>query len=364
MSKSHYIIPVFVPDLGCSHQCIFCNQKKITGQNTAPTEIEVTDKILDYLETIPQTPGIIREVAFYGGSFTAVDLNLQRKLLKSAYRFLVNGQIDGIRISTRPDALSDEKMAILAAYGVKTIEIGVQSMDDTVLKKAGRGHTSRDVLRAASLVKTWGMELGFQIIMGLPGDTDEKETNSAWELIGLKPDMMRIYPCLVLKGTQLEELYQAGRYIPLSLDEAVKRCKKLLIMFESAGIKVIRIGLQPSEQINLEGDVLAGPYHPAFRELVESAVARDMVEYLVAGKISPKGSHAVKVLVSDRDVSVVRGNRGRNVEYFKAKYGVTEFRTIADPGLSRGVIKLMEIDGKSCLKTVDRRNMITTGDQR
>lgn len=366
-NKTHYIIPVFVPDLGCPHQCVFCNQKKITGQSEVPTGNDVTNKIFEYLKTIPKGEGITREVAFYGGSFTAVELNLQRELLAPAYRFMALGEVDRIRISTRPDSLDENRLALLSSYGVQTVELGVQSMDDGVLAKAGRGHTSRDVVRSAALLKEWGMELGFQLIVGLPGDSEEKETNSALELIGLKPDIVRIYPCLVLKGTRLAELYETGEYVPLTLEQAVQRSKKLLVMFENAGIQVIRVGLQPSDQISLDGEVIAGPYHPAFRELVDSSVARDLLEYLLSGILEAnhtpgvESTHSVEVAVSDQDVSVVRGHKGANVEYFKEKYSVNDLKTIADNSLRRGTIKLLHVDGKRFDTCVDRRNLPVMG---
>lgn len=356
-NKSHYIIPVFVPDLGCPHQCVFCNQKKITGQSEVPTGNDVNNKILEYLKTIPKADGITREVAFYGGSFTAVELNLQRELLAPAYRFMASGEIDKIRVSTRPDSLDENRLALLSSFGVQTVEIGVQSMDDGVLAKAGRGHTSRDVVRAAALIKEWGMELGFQLIVGLPEDSEEKETNSALELIGLKPDIARIYPCLVLKGTRLAELYETGEYVPLTLDQAVQRSKKLLVMFENAGIHVIRIGLQPSDQISLDGEVIAGPYHPAFRELVESSLARDLLEYLLAGTLDVEHTHSVEVAVPEQDVSVVRGHKGSNVEYLEEKYRITEFKTTVDNSLKRGSIKLISVDGKRFNTCIDRRKL-------
>lgn len=356
MSKSHYIIPVFVPDLGCPHQCVFCNQKMITGQVSCPTQDEVQLTITDYLGTIPRETGIFKEVAFYGGSFTSVDPLLQKELLTPAYKALKSGAIDGIRVSTRPDSISEEALALLASYGVSIIELGVQSMDDEVLCRSGRGHSSRDVLRAAALIKSWGIDLGFQMMIGLPGDTEEKDIFTASELISLKPDLVRIYPCLVLRNTKLADLYENGEYIPLKLDEAVFCCKTLLLMFEKAGINVIRIGLQPSEQINLLGDVLAGPYHPAFRELVETAVARDQVELLLK-KAGVKSAESMEIAVHERDISITRGHRGSNVSYFKQRYGITEFITITVPGLFRGTVRLISVDGRKYKYTVSRKDL-------
>lgn len=356
MGKTHYIIPVFVPDLGCPLQCVFCNQKRITGSAKVPTDAEVATKIADYLQTIPEQPGLVREVAFYGGSFTAVASDLQAQLLKPAYSSKCRGEIDKIRISTRPDAVSEDIMALLSGYGVDIVELGVQSMDDQVLVSAGRGHTSRDVLRASALVKSWGMALGHQLMVGLPGSTGDREISTATEVIALKPDFARIYPCLVLKDTPLADLYRRREYKPLSVEEAVERSKQLLLMFEKAGIPVIRIGLQPSEQINLSGDVIAGPYHPAFRELVEAAVARDQLEYLLQQLNITKASR-VEVEVPSSEVSKVRGHKGANVKHFQEKYGIAEFITTLDPGLKPGSLRLTSVDGKAYNLLVTRQKL-------
>lgn len=344
MGKSHYIIPVFVPDLGCPHRCVFCNQTRITGIDRVPTSKEVESQIAEYLKTIPKDLNITREVAFYGGSFTAVNQKLQRELLSPAYRCLADGSIDRIRVSTRPDAISEEILALLSGFGVDTVELGVQSMDDEVLHRSGRGHTSRDVIRAADLIKSWGMTLGVQMIVGLPGDTEAKDVNSALELIGLKPAMVRIYPCLVLKGTKLAEMYEKGEYTPLSIDEAVERSRKLLLLFAKAEINVIRIGLQPSEQINLEGEVIAGPYHSAFRELVETALSRTQLEYLLVNEARIKRAGLLELAVAQKDVSIVRGHQGSNIQYFGNKFEIKKFITKEDKSLPRGSIRLLQVD--------------------
>jgi len=357
MSKTHYIIPIFVPDLGCPHRCVFCSQKRITGMAGAPSGKKITDTIEQYLRTIPDKTGIRKEVAFYGGSFTAVDISLQIELLSPAYRFLSAGKIDGIRVSTRPDALSEEKMALLSTYGVDTVELGVQSMDDVVLYQSGRGHTSRDVLRAAALVRTWGMKLGLQVMVGLPGDTEEKDISTATDLRAMRPDLVRIYPCLVLRETPMADMFRKGEYVPLTLEDAVERCKKMLLIFASAGINVIRIGLQPSEQINLAGSVLAGPYHPAFRELVESALACDQLDILLSERAGINAADTVEVAVNERDISAVRGHNGRNVKFLRHKYGIRELITFADSQLGRGAIRLVTIDGIDYRYTMSRTDL-------
>ncbi|WP_418790090.1 elongator complex protein 3 [Phosphitispora sp. TUW77] len=357
MSKSHYIIPVFVPDLGCPHRCVFCNQKKITGLEQIPNGSEVRRKIESYLETMPKDDGVVKEVAFYGGSFTAVDKALQRELLKPAYDFMVKGDINFIRVSTRPDTISEDILLLLAGYGVSTVELGVQSMEDEVLWKSGRGHTSRDVLRAVALIKSWGLRLGLQMMVGLPGATEAGDLYTGFELTALAPDFVRIYPCLVLKGTRLEELYLNGNYAPLELSEAVSRCKKLLVMFEREGINVIRIGLQPSEQINLTGDVIAGPFHPSFRELVESAVSKDMLEYMLEVADITRARELV-LEVPEKDISVVRGHLAANVKYFTQKLGLESLITKTNSSLARGSIKIISIDGQKVCSQMGRIDLV------
>lgn len=359
MAKKHYVIPIFVPDLGCPHQCVFCNQKKITGQAAVPDATEVQRKITEFLPHIPKAEDITVEVAFYGGSFTAVAPELQKELLRPAFEALGRGQINHIRVSTRPDAINEDILTILSSYNVSIIELGVQSMDETVLIQANRGHTSRDVLRAVSLIKSWGFTLGLQLMVGLPGDSRELAVRTCGEIIALRPDFIRIYPCLVLRGTELEEKYLQGDYMPWSLEDAVEVCKNLLIRFAKAGIPVIRIGLQPSEEISWSGDVKTGPYHPAFRELVESAVAREQMAQLLAKASLQVGKvQQASFLVPATDLSIVKGQKNSNVEYFRQNYGIDAFTVSTADNGERGFIILyrandLELNLVSTRKTME-----------
>lgn len=345
MAKRHYVIPIFVPDLGCPHRCVFCNQKRITGQGAIPDAGEVERKITEFLPHIPEGDDITVEVAFYGGSFTAVAPELQKELLGPAYEALSAGQINHIRVSTRPDAIDDATLTLLSTYGVSIIELGVQSMDDTVLLQANRGHTSRDVLRAVALIKSWGFALGLQIMVGLPGDGDEKAVATCEEIIALGPDFVRIYPCLVLRDTGLAERYHRGEYKPWSLEEAVDTCKKLLVRFAKAGIPVIRIGLQPSEEISWSGDIIAGPYHPAFRELVESAVAREQMTQLLAKARSLMGNvRQAGFLVPSIDLSIVKGQKNSNIEHFKQEFDLETLTVGILDKTERGFILLNRVN--------------------
>ena len=358
MAKAHYVIPIFVPDLGCPHQCIFCNQKRITGQTEIPDALAVKKKIAEFLPYIPEGEDITVEVAFYGGSFTAVARELQKELLKPAFEALTGGQINHIRISTRPDAIDDETLATLSSYGVSIIELGVQSMDDNVLGMSHRGHTSRDVLRSVALVKSWGFTLGLQLMVGLPGDSRASSIATCEEIIALKPDFVRIYPCLVLQGTELAEKYGQGEYKPWSLEDAVDVCRDLLISFTRAGIQVIRIGLQPSEEISWSGDVMAGPYHPAFRELVESAVAREQIVQLLAKARNQVGAVKQAVfMVPETDQSIARGHKNSNIDFLRNQYSLEEIEFQTIPEAERGFILLVSANNHELNLASSRKSM-------
>ncbi|MDH4227515.1 MAG: radical SAM protein [Deltaproteobacteria bacterium] len=268
--KKQLIIPIFAPFGGCDKRCVFCDQKKISGASSFPTSAQIEADIEKYLST--WRGGGLKEAAFYGGSFTAIPEVEQRRMLSAAHSFVASGRLDSIRVSTRPDSIDSAVLKLLIGYGVKTIELGVQSFDDEVLKLSGRPHSAADVKRAAVLIKENGLRLGLQLMPGLPGDTEEKATASAEEAAALKPDFVRIYPTLVIKGTELERMYNSGAYEPWTLDRMAMLCSKMLGVFGGFGIKVIRVGLQPT--VELEKNIAAGPYHPAFRDMVERALAR------------------------------------------------------------------------------------------
>lgn len=262
--KKQLIIPVFIPQQGCAHQCVFCNQSKITGQQKLPDAAYVTDTVGAYLKTWKGSGK--REVAFYGGSFTGLDRNIQENFLSAAQRFVSAGSINSIRISTRPDYITDKGLLLLKSYNVETVELGAQSMVDEILRLSGRGHTAENTVTAAALLKKYGFKIGLQFMPGLPGDTCDSILYTAAKIAGLKPNFVRIYPTLVVKDTPLEKMYLAGLYKPWSLAEMTDICRKLISLFNVKGIPIIRLGLQPTEI--LEQGILAGPYHPSFRNLV------------------------------------------------------------------------------------------------
>lgn len=266
MAKKQLIIPVFVPFGGCTHQCVFCDQAGITGERSLPAFETVAPLVEKYLSTWKGTGP--RELAFYGGSFTGLPMEAQEGYLEASRPFIEGGLVDSVRISTRPDRIDSPTLGFLRSYGVKTIELGVQSMSDEVLKASGRGHTAEDTRRSASLIKGAGIRLGIQLMPGLPGDTEETILDTVDESVSLSPDFARLYPTLVLRNTPLFRLYERGEYAPWALEEMVRVCKEALERFQSASIPVIRVGLQTTEDLSL--NLVAGPYHPSFRQLIES----------------------------------------------------------------------------------------------
>ena len=262
---SHANISIFVPHLGCPNQCSFCNQKHITSTRLSPDAKSVEEAVQLAKNSSKYNPNST-EIAFFGGSFTAIEREYMLALLKSAKAFVDSGDVKGIRISTRPDCIDDEILEILKEHKVSAIELGTQSLSDDVLNLNKRGHTATDVENAVNLIKKRGFELGLQMMTGLYGDSAEKTVLTAKKIIELKPDTVRIYPTIVLKNTELEKLYLEGKYKPQEIDEAVTLCNRLRNMFEDVGIRVIRVGLHSID----ESSYVSGPWHPAFSELCES----------------------------------------------------------------------------------------------
>lgn len=313
----HYIIPIFIPHYGCAHQCVFCNQRKITGIDTPVGPAEVAVIINEHLARITKPRHI--EAAFYGGSFTALPLPVQTELLETAYQALKAGKIHAIRLSTRPDAITPEILRNLSAHGVSIIELGVQSLDEKVLKLSARGHSVSHVVNAARLIKEYGFTLGIQLMPGLPGEDMNSLTKTAGLLLCLAPDIVRIYPTLVIADTKLSGLYQKGSYQPLTLREAVRRAAFLKLLCENNQIKVIRTGLQATEELSDETVVLAGPYHPSFGEMVDSYIF-DLMVKLFVDRI-PECKELI-IHYYFREQSKVRGLSNANTKKWQADYGL------------------------------------------
>ena len=330
----HYNIPIFVPHLGCPFDCVFCNQHHITSAAAHVTGDTVCRTVDAYLATLPKSDRFV-EIGFFGGSFTGIDGALQEELLGAAHEYLVRGDVQGIRLSTRPDYINTPILDRLHRYGVTTVELGVQSMDDAVLRAAGRGHTSAQVYDAVEQIKRYPIALGLQMMTGLPADTPEKSIGTAQKIIALAPRDVRIYPTLVIKDTHLESLYQRGEYRPQTVEEAVALCKMLVPMFDAAGIDVIRVSLAVTEEISPDGAVIAGPFHPAFRELVETEIYYDKLNQLMGNK-----KH-ILIYVPPHEVSRTVGYRRANIKRWEER-GIT-VQIKGDERLSAGQTKLREV---------------------
>ena len=338
--KKHAIIPIFIPHLGCPNDCVFCNQRKITARTEAPSEEAVRATIEEWLTTLSGVETV--EVAFYGGSFTGLELEEQSGYLSVAEEFLSQGRIDGIHLSTRPDYIDREILDNLKAHHVGTIELGVQSFDDEVLRLSRRGHTSEDVYRAAALIKEYGFTLGIQLMIGLPGDSASSCSYSAKEAAALKPELARLYPTIVLDDTELLNMYVSGSYVPLEREEAVSRTAEMYRILDEAGIYIMRVGLKSTDIIGDGGAINGGTYHPAFRQLVEGRIIRDRIEAeldsLAEVKDGSDDERSVKVDVFSHPswFSNMVGNCGCNKEFFARKYPNLSLRYRVDDSLKPG----------------------------
>lgn len=326
MEQKHIIIPIFIPHKGCPFDCIYCNQKSISGKTDAMDVEKVRSEIDAHLATVGA--GAEVEVAFYGGSFTGIPREQQIAYLEVANEYIYHGKVNSIRLSTRPDYIEEDILTYLKRYRVKTIELGVQSLDSEVLVQSCRGHSIEHVLKAAKMIRQRGFVLGIQTMIGLPGDNRAKDIATAHAVVGLMPELVRIYPTLVIRGTFLEKLYREGAYHPLDLEQAVDTCAELLELYQSHQIQVIRIGLQASGNINAQSDVVAGPFHPAFRQLVEARLA--MKE--IISQITTKGLAGKEVLIlrtAPQNISNVVGQKKRNIAVLKEKYGYKDVKVKA-----------------------------------
>ena len=306
MSAVHSNISIFVPHIGCPNMCSFCNQRHITGTFKAPRQVDVI-KALEDAKRNPKYDPDTTEIAFFGGSFTAINRNYMLDLLKIASDAVEKGDAYGIRISTRPDAIDEEILQLLKQYHVTAIELGAQSLNNRVLKLNNRGHNADDVIKSAALIKEFGFELGIQMMTGLYADSDTSAINTAKKIIEIKPQTVRIYPTIVLKDTDLAALYADNIYKPQTLDEAINLASKLYIMFTDNGIKVIRLGLHSID----ENAFIAGPWHPAFSELCQS----DCMLKGVLKELKEKGDY--EIFVSKSSVSKMIGQKKSNILHLK-----------------------------------------------
>ncbi len=329
-------VPFFISHLGCPHRCVFCDQVKISGSGEdIPDKAGIMKKIAEYRSTGKRE---LTEVAFFGGSFTALPESVRAKLLNPLQPMIAAGEVDSVRVSTRPDCIDVAAACFLKKMGVSTVELGVQSMDDNVLELSGRGHGAKDTDSAVACLKEQGLAVGIQLMPGLPGDTPAKSIASLRRVLALKPDFLRIYPTLVIAGTRLEELYGMGSYLPMTLNGAVGLCKVMLLEAMFADVPVIRMGLQPTDELAKEGIVVAGPYHPAFRQMVEAELCLDLLSRMLR-EDSPTGK-TVTIFCSPSRISDVIGQNKYNTRLLARQFGVTLAGVVPVRGMSQVELRL------------------------
>ena len=324
------ILPIFIPHLGCHHQCIFCNQRKISGQQSATLE-NAQAQIEQWLTWFK--PGREQEAAFYGGSFTGLAPELQESLLKLTDALLTAGIVGRVRCSTRPDYITPEGLQRLLKHGLTTVELGVQSLDDTVLQLAGRGHTAQQVKNAMVLLQEYGFTTGVQLMVGLPGQSFASVQETVAQVLELKPDMARIYPVLVIKDTPLAKAYLAGTYTPLTLEEAVEQSAYIHAKLTAAGIQVIRTGLQPDTELCTPGNILAGPFHPSMGELVKARILRHKLTPELSNAYS-KGIREIILSCPEKLQSQVRGMHNANISYWQTSFPGLKLQLAAGAAIS------------------------------
>jgi len=335
------IVPIFIPHQGCPHRCVFCEQEKITSHRA---ETGSQPDVAGILESAIQSKTFDRrrrpQVAFYGGTFTRLPFEQMRRLLKEAYVFVKRGFFCGIRVSTRPDALDDDRLGVMKEYGVSTVEIGAQSMDDHVLDLSNRGHRAEHTARAVRSLRTYGFRVGIQLMPGLPGDSRECFRSTTTKVLDLHPEMARLYPALVIRGTELARRYENGRYRPLGVEEAVEICAESCIRLECNGIPVIRIGLMSSPRLLEKGQIIAGPWHTAFGGLVRSHIYLKSIERDLP---RPGEATRIRIFAPQRDIPLLRGYRNQGLRQIEMRTGAAVVCVEPDQTLAPGCIRIEKV---------------------
>lgn len=321
MKKKHRTIPIFIPHLACPFQCVFCNQKYISGIEKPITTNEIHTKIEQNLSTINVQETKV-EVGFFGGSFTCLPLDTQKSFLEPVQKYIEQGIIHSIRLSTRPDFITDENLLMLKSMHVETIELGVQSLDADVLKKSDRGYDVASVIEASRKIKKNGFRLGHQLMIGLPGDSREKTFETAIKILELAPDDVRIYPTLLLAGTQLAKDYLSNNFVPLTLEEAVQWTVPMMELFLKNKINVIKVGLHPSESYADPEKFLAGPFHPSFREMVMTQIWQNIFNELFEKNLEKN----IIIEVNKSSINYAIGYKSANSNLLKTKFNNLAFR--------------------------------------
>lgn len=342
-SDKPFIVPVFIPHRGCPHRCVFCNQKAITGTGDKGLELEreIVREGIDTFLAYRRPNRKRTEISFYGGTFLGLGPDVIQSLMDLAQGYVNSQNVDGLRFSTRPDTVTPEILDLIAPYSVDTIELGVQSMDPGVLEASMRGHTADDTRNAVRLLKDRGYRIGLQMMTGLPGDTCETALDTGRAIADLKPDFVRIYPTVVLKHSPLARHFQKGVYRPLDLEASVNLAKQLYLIFHKANIPVIRMGLQASEGLDPDNQILAGPYHPSFGHMVYSALFLDMAVKLIEHFPLEK-NRSVTFNVHPTIISVLRGLKNSNIQILKSRFDLEKVHVKSDETLDRETLKLAE----------------------
>jgi len=335
----HYNIPIFISHFGCPHTCVFCNQVKINGRETDVTCSDIKEIIEEHLEILPKNSE--KEVAFFGGTFTGIDKRIQEEYLATVKPYIDSGLIDGIRLSTRPDYINEKILDLLLKYGVTTIELGVQSLDDKVLSLSERGYKSNIVEAASTLIKSYGFKLGIQLMPGLPGSTNQTDYKTAEKVVKMEPDMVRIYPTLVINNTKLENMYYDKEYNPMGLEEAVIRVLPIMILFELNDINIIRVGLQPSEDLCEEGVIKAGPFHPAFKEIIETEIYGRFLKSL--------NTKILDIVTHEKNISKIIGMKKKNKLFFGKNMVIKRDNSLS---LEKVVVNRIEYTRKEILNKI------------
>lgn len=336
--KKPLIVPVFIPNQGCPHRCVFCDQVKVTDQVPRGVDASTVRNTLDLALKSPKyDEGENSEVAFYGGTFTGLPRARMRGLLQAVEPYLRKGFFKSIRVSTRPDAVDQEGLELLKRYGVNTVELGAQSMNNDVLRLTRRGHSAEDTARSSNMLKEHGFKVGVQLMPGLPGDTEETFMATVEKVVSLRPDMVRLYPTLVIRGTVLAHWYREKRYRPLEINEAVRICRESCMRLENEDIPVIRIGLMSSPSLLKKGEIVAGPWHEAFGFLVRSEIYHQRIAPFLP---KPGEASTVKLRVSPREIALLRGYRNQALRGIENKTRTRVAAVLPDAALPVGRIEV------------------------
>jgi len=334
----YFIVPVFIPHAGCPHQCAFCNQNILTQQHRQHLPLPEVESVIEKFLQYRQPHHTTVEISFYGGNFLGLDAAYGQKLLVIAQKFIKQKRAQGIRFSTRPDTITTEKLSRLKPFSIRTIELGIQSMDNEVLRHAMRGHTANDSQRAMHILKSYDYDIGAQMMIGLPYQDANSALDTAHQIAAIHPDFVRIYPTVVLKGSRLETVFRNGTYEPLTLEAAVDQTKNILAVFHKEKIAVIRMGLQASAELHLDKSLVAGPYHPAFGHLVHSECFFDKAVAKLNTMSQPHTT--ITIIVHPNSIPKMRGLKNRNIKRLQTKFKVQSVQVLGDDSLAEDAVKV------------------------